>query len=94
MPTRYRRHAITETPAVASALASLRAATGEERVNLAELVVLGAHVKAETFRAADNETATALFDLADMVRTGSLPVDPEAAAEARRSWVRGGDAAA
>jgi hypothetical protein len=90
VPTKYRRHAITETPEVASALDSLRAATGGERVNLAELVILGAHVKAESIRSADSEAAGALADLAEMVRTGSLPIDQQAAAEARRSWVRGG----
>ena len=90
MPTKYPRHAITETPEVASALNSLRAATGGERVNLAELVILGARVKAEGLRSNDREAAAALADLAEMVRTGSLPVDEQAADEVRRSWVRGG----
>jgi hypothetical protein len=89
VPTKYRRHAVTETPEVASALDQLRAATGGERPNLAELVVLGALVKAESVRAVDQEAAAALEDLAQMVQAGTLPVDAEAADEARRSWVRG-----
>lgn len=90
MPTKLRRHAITETPEVAAALASLRAATGAERVNLSELVILGARVKAEAIRSADRVAANAIEGLADMVRSGSLPVDLEAAEQARRSWARGG----
>jgi hypothetical protein len=88
MPTKHPRHAITETPEVASALDSLRAATGEERVNFAELVILGARVKAKSIRAADSEAAAALEDLAGMVRSGSLPVDLDAADEARSTWAR------
>lgn len=68
------RHAITETLDVASELASLRAATGAERVNLAELVIFGARMKAESVRAADNERAAAIDDLAEMVRSGSRTV--------------------
>jgi hypothetical protein len=41
MPTKRRRHAITETPAVAAALDDLRAEPGPDRVELGELVVLG-----------------------------------------------------
>ena len=90
MPTKLPRHAITETPEVASALQSLRAVTGEERVSLSELVILGARAKAESIRAADDEATAALEELAEMVSSGSLPVDLDAAEEARRSSARGG----
>ena len=88
MPTNYRRHVITETPEVASALDRLRAVTGGARPNLAGLVVLGTLAKAESVRAADEEAAAALDDLAQMVQAGTLPVDAEPAEEARRSWAR------
>ena len=42
LPTRRRRHAITETPPVEAALAELRRALGDDRVEMGELVILGA----------------------------------------------------
>ena len=51
VPTNRRRHAITETPAVQAALDELRGELGTERVELGELVVLGASAKLATLRA-------------------------------------------
>jgi len=85
VPAKLRRHEITETPEVAAALNSVRAATGADRVNIPELVVLGARVKVDSVRAADNDATAALEDLAEMVKSGTLPVDRAAAEEARHS---------
>ena len=83
MPTKHRRHSVTETPRVKQALDELRAMAPEERVDLAELVVLGAQCKAEERRSADDECRRALVSLADRVTTGELGIDVEAA-----EWVR------
>jgi len=45
MPTSRKRHSVTETDEVASALDRIRAADATGQVNLAELVVLGAERK-------------------------------------------------
>jgi hypothetical protein len=89
MPTKRRRHAITETPPVQAALDELRDELGSERIELGELVVLGADVKLAALRA-EREGAVALRRrLADRVRSRELPVSPEAAEEVRASgWAR------
>jgi hypothetical protein len=89
MPTKRRRHAITETPPVEAALDELRDALGEDRVELGELVVLGADAKLAALRA-EREGGEALRRrLADRVRSRELPVSQEAAAEVRASgWAR------
>ncbi|MBA2429062.1 MAG: hypothetical protein H0V55_04985 [Thermoleophilaceae bacterium] len=46
MPTRRPRHTITETPPVEQALRRLRSARPHERIDLKELVILGADEKA------------------------------------------------
>ena len=51
MPTTRRRHAITETPPVQAALDELRKELGTDRVELGELVVLGAEAKVAELRA-------------------------------------------
>jgi hypothetical protein len=90
MPTKHRRHAITETPAVKAALDELRQETGSDRVNMGELVILGAHRKAAELRAERDRTVAARRRLADRIRTRSLPpVDLDAADEVRRTgWAR------
>jgi hypothetical protein len=45
VPTKRRRHAITETPPVQAALDELRRALGDDRVEMGELVILGAQEK-------------------------------------------------
>jgi hypothetical protein len=89
MPTKRRRHAITETPTVQAALDELRAVLGDERVEMGELVILGAQEKLARVRA-DQEDASALRRaLADRVRRRDIPADRAAADEVRRAgWAR------
>jgi hypothetical protein len=89
VPTRRRRHAITETPPVQAALDELREALGDDRVELGELVILGAHEKLARVRAEHDGAVTMRRRLAERVRQRQIPVDPTAADEARRSgWAR------
>lgn len=83
MPTKHRRHSVTETPRVKAALDELRATAPDERVDLAELVVLGARRKTEEHRSEGDERQRTLASLADRVTTGELGIDVEAA-----EWVR------
>jgi hypothetical protein len=89
VPTKRRRHAITETPPVETALDELRREQGSDRVDLGELVVLGAAEKVSRLRAERQQTQALRRRLADRVRSGALPVDAAAAEEVRRSgWAR------
>ncbi len=88
MPTKRRRHAITETPKVQEALDRLRGELGEDRLDLGELVVLGADEKLTRLRSEGERSRVARAQIADWIRSGELPVDPESADEARRSWAR------
>ncbi|MGC1853076.1 MAG: hypothetical protein WA687_11620 [Solirubrobacterales bacterium] len=89
MPTKRRRHAITETPPVQAALDELRAALGQDRVELGELVVLGADAKLAALRAEREGETVLRRRLADRVRSRELPVSLEAAEEVRASgWAR------
>lgn len=89
MPTARRRHAITETPSVQAALDELRRELGTDRVELGELVVLGAGAKVAALRA-ERERDALLDSLADRIRTRDVLVDPAAAAEVRATgWARG-----
>lgn len=84
MPTTRPRHTITETPPVEKALDELRAQLGDERIDLGELVVLGARAKTHKLREAGLEAVASRERLARMVRTRSLPVDPRVADEVKR----------
>lgn len=85
LPTTRPRHTITETPPVQEALDELRSKLGDgEKIDFAELVTLGAQVKARRLSAEEAETSAALKRLAEMVRTRSIPVDVEAADEVKR----------
>jgi hypothetical protein len=89
MPTKRRRHAITETPPVEAALDELRRELGTDRIELGELVVLGAAAKLESIRAERGSDVRLRRRLADRVRSRSLPVDVHAAELARRTgWAR------
>jgi hypothetical protein len=89
VPTKRRRHAITETPPVEEALDELRKELGSDRVDLGELVILGARERLTRVRSERNRDAERLKDLAERVRNRQLtPLDLEAADAARRSWVR------
>ncbi len=90
MPTKHRRHAITETPRVKAALDELRAELGEDRVELGELVVLGATTRVAELRAQGDDQAAARKRLADRIRNREVLADPIAADEVRRTgWARG-----
>jgi hypothetical protein len=89
VPTKRRRHAITETPPVEAALDELRQELGDAPLNLGELVVLGAREKLHRLRLTDARTAALRRSLADRIRAGNVPVDLEAAEEVRRTgWAR------
>jgi len=89
MPTKRRRHAITETPPVQVALDELRAQLGDDQVNLGELVILGAREKLHRLRLGDARRAALRRSLANRVLTGNVPVDVEAADEVDRTgWAR------
>lgn len=91
MPTKRRRHAITETPPVQAALDELRGVLGRDRIDLGELVVIGANVKLGVLRAEQEDKVARRKRLADRIRNRELPpVDREAAEEVRRAgWARG-----
>jgi hypothetical protein len=89
MPTRRRRHAITETPPVQAALDELRQALGEDRVEMGELVILGAQEKLARVRADRDDAAALRRRLADRIRRREIPADRAAADEVRRAgWAR------
>ena len=89
MPTKRRRHAITETPPVEAALDELREALGDDRVEMGELVILGAREKLLRIRAEQDDTAALRRRLADRVRRREIPADRAAADEVRRTgWAR------
>jgi hypothetical protein len=89
MPTNRRRHAITETPAVEAALDELRRELGTERVELGELVVLGAGAKLAVLRGEREANMDLRRRLAQRVRSRDTGADPAAADEVRRSgWAR------
>ena len=90
MPTTKPRHAVTETGAVADALAALRAEPGGADVPISDLVVIGARTLTAEMRAQRNTDAALLAALADRVRAGGpSPVDVDAADEVRRAgWAR------
>lgn len=84
VPTTRRRHRITETAPVKEALDELRAemrkcpaGLREDRIDFAELVILGARVKTQRLR----DEREACRDLAEMVPTGSGPEPDTAAAK-------------
>ena len=72
-----------------AALDELREALGNERVELGELVVLGAREKLARLRAERDGTAQLRRRLADRVRRRDIPADRAAADEVRRTgWAR------
>lgn len=89
MPTNRRRHAVTETPPVQAALDELRRELGTDRVEIGELVILGASAKLAGLREGREEQAALRRRLADRVRARTTRVDRRAADEVRRSgWAR------
>jgi hypothetical protein len=89
VPTKRRRHAITETPPVQEALDELRRELGDEPLSLSELVILGARQKLTRIRADRGDIQARRRRLADRIRAGDVLVDVEAADEVRRTgWAR------
>jgi hypothetical protein len=89
MPTTRRRHAVTETPRVQAALDELRRELGTDRVEMGELVVLGAEAKVAALRAERARQDAAARSLAEMIRSRDVLVDQAAADEARATgWTR------
>ena len=64
MPTKHRRHAITETPQVKEALDKLRRELGTDSVPLADIVILGAEEKVRRLHAERDETQESLDQIA------------------------------
>jgi len=85
VPTRRRRHAVTETPPVQAALDELREALGDDRVEMGELVILGAREKLARVRAERDDTVALRRSLADRIRRRDIPADRAAADEVRRA---------
>jgi hypothetical protein len=85
MPTTRPRHTITETQPVQEALEELRAKLNGDPIDFAELVILGAHVKARRLQVDNAAARAARKRLADMIRTRSFPyeIDIEAAKEVK-----------
>jgi hypothetical protein len=86
VPTTRPRHTITETPPVQAALDELRAKLGEgERIDFAELVALGARVKARRLSDLGEVADRAVNELAEWIRSGDgLAMDVAAAEEVKR----------
>jgi hypothetical protein len=84
MPTTLPRHTITETPRVREALDELRARLGDDSIDYAELVVLGARAKLRRLPDDAEAAGQAARRLADMVRRRAIPVDVDAADQVKR----------
>jgi hypothetical protein len=81
VPTTRPRHTITETPPVQEALDQLRSKLREgEKFDFAELLTLGAQVKARRLSAQAAEKDAALKRLAERIRTRSFPYELDVAA--------------
>ncbi len=83
MPTAHPRHTITETPPVREALDGLRARMAGQRIDFAELVVLGAGVKVRQLPDDAAAARDAASRLAVMVRARSVPVDVQASVDVK-----------
>jgi hypothetical protein len=85
VPTTRPRHSITETPPVQEALDRLRAQLGTQRLDFAELVVLGAEEKERQLLRDSKAAREARHRLAEQIRNGTLPeADVAAADEVKR----------
>ncbi len=71
------------------ALDALRGELGHQRVELGELVILGANAKLEQLRSERANVSERRRELADRIRRRDLGVDAGAADEVRRAgWAR------
>lgn len=73
MPTSHPRHSITETPALAAALAPLRERLGADAPTLTELVLRGAQATLRELDARDRASADALATFVDRLRAAEQP---------------------
>lgn len=84
MPTTRPRHTITETAPVQEALDELRAQLSEgERIDFAELLTLGARIKARRLQQESAQARSARERLIEEVLHGDSPVDVRAAEEVK-----------
>jgi hypothetical protein len=83
MPTSHPRHTITETPRVREVLDELRAALGRDRIDFAELTVLGARAKLRELRKESPEARAARESLLREIREGTIELDIAAADEVK-----------
>ena len=83
VPTSHPRHTITETPPVREALDDLRARLAGQRIDFAELVVLGAGVKVRQLPDDAAAAKKAAGRLAEMVRARAVPIEVDAADEVK-----------
>jgi hypothetical protein len=89
MSTHRRRHVVVETTLVTRVLDELGAETGTDRVDLTELVILGAREKLRQLREERDEQTGLRRRLAERVRAGDVGVDVSTAAESRRrGWAK------
>ncbi len=85
MPTAHPRHMVTETPPVKEALDELRARLNGERIDYAELVILGARAKARRLPDQSEKARQARKELAEWILEGNGPkMDIAAAEEVKR----------
>jgi hypothetical protein len=84
MPTSHPRHTITETPPVREVLDELRAALGRQRIDFAELTVLGAQAKLRELRRESPEVEAARARLLQEIRAPQFEPDIAAADEVKR----------
>jgi hypothetical protein len=68
---------------VQDALDELRAKLNGDPIDFAELVILGARAKARRLPDDSEKARKAREELAEMIRTRSVPVDPRAAEEVK-----------
>ncbi len=89
MPTRHRRHAITETPKVKAVLDPLREEVGQDRLDWGELVLLGAEEKMRQIKRSRARGESLRQAEAQRIRAQSGAIDIEAADEVKRAgWAR------
>ncbi|MBA2348840.1 MAG: hypothetical protein H0V81_11150 [Solirubrobacterales bacterium] len=73
MPTSHPRHSITETPALAAALAPLRERLGDQTPSLAELVARGAEARLRELEAQDRARSQTLASFVDRLVAAPAP---------------------
>lgn len=84
MPTKRRRHMITETERIKWVLDELRRIQGGEKVDFGDLVIRGAEDKIRELRASPEVARRVRDEIAEWIRSGNGPkVDLKAAEEVK-----------